>query len=222
MTIAPRDRKRLLPILCLLLLVGLWPRVAAADDIRYDGSFEMADNGDCKAVIKLIPPMVVYQKLRESVSNLYLVLRIFASSRADTETVDKKAEWDDSNHSLTFSMKILGAARNMGNHWEMTIPREMEFSNLDEAKRTLYFNQTESGDEWSMRGMGRLVLPANASDMKYDAGRRVASYVLPIPAGPDSGRLPFVVAACLAGLGLVMVALSFVLNPSVKKYSGPA
>jgi hypothetical protein len=222
MTTAPRDRERLLPWLSLplvcLLCLGFWFRAGQANDIRYDGSFELADNGDCKAVIKLIPPMVVYQKLRDSVSNLYLVLRTFASSRADTETVDKKADWDDSNHSLTFSLKILGAGRNMGNHWEMQIPKEMEFSNLDEAKRTFYFNQTESNDEWSMRGMSRLVLPPAATNMRYDAGRHVASYVLPIPKGPDRLSLPLVAGLGLAGLGIVMLVLSLLLKAPTKVY----
>jgi hypothetical protein len=45
--------------------------------------------------------MIIYQKLRESVSNLYLVLRQFSLSRADTEVVDKKADWDDSRQIIT-------------------------------------------------------------------------------------------------------------------------
>ena len=211
MTDAPHTSKHWLLILCLLALC-LQPTVGAADDIRCDGTFEMASNGDCTIVIKLVPPMLIYQKLRESVSNLYLVLRTLASERADTETVNKKADWDDSNHTLTFSMKALGSGRNMGNHWEVDVPKDMEFSNLDEAKRTLYFNQTLSGDDWSMRGTSRLVLPAGARDMKWDASHRVASYVLPIPKGPADLTLPLTVAVCLAGLGAVLVGLSFVLK----------
>lgn len=218
MLTATPARQRFWPVVCLLLFV-LWPgAVPAADDIRYDAAFELLPNGDCQAVIKLIPPMLVYQKLRDSVSNLYLVMRTFASSRADTETVDKKADWDDSKHTLTFSMKILGAGRNMGTHWEMDIPKEMEFSNLDESKRTLYFNQNEATDDWAMRGMARLVLPATAGAMRYDAGRHVASFVLPVPKAPSALRLPVLVGLGLAGLGAVLLALSFFLKTSVHVY----
>jgi hypothetical protein len=217
MTNAARYRKRLLPFVCLLVLLTVWTGLGVADDIRNDGSFEMTTTGDCNVVIKMTPPMLIYQKLRESVSNLYLVMRNFASNRADTETVDKKADWDDSNHALTFSMKILGAGRNMGNHWEVDVPKEMEFYNLDESKRTLYFNQTLSSDDLAMRGMARLILPVGVHAMQWDASRHVASYVLPVPKGPERAGLLWIVAACLVGLGVVLTALSLFLKFPARK-----
>jgi hypothetical protein len=78
------------------------------------GVYVLSPNGDVSATIKLTPPMIIYQKLRESVSNLYLVLRQFPLSRADTEVVDKKADWDDSNRTMTFSMKLLGGRTQLG------------------------------------------------------------------------------------------------------------
>lgn len=209
-------RKLLLSAALLLLALCVWTGPARADDIRYEGLFEMMGNGDCAAVIKMTPPMLIYQKLRESMSNLYLVMRAFASSRATTETVDKKADWDDSNRTLTFSMKLLGIGRNMGKHWELDTPKDMEFSNLDEAKRTLYFNQTISGDDWVIRGVTRVVLPLGAQNMKWDAGRRVASYVMPIPKAPGSESAPLVLAGVLVGLGLILLVLSFVLKSPPK------
>jgi hypothetical protein len=216
MTHSARYRKRLLSFVFLLLLLNAGTGVGVAEDVRYDGSFEMTPTGDCAVTIKMTPPMLIYQKLRESVSNLYLVMRNFASNRADTETVDKKADWDDSNHSLTFSMKILGIGRNLGNHWELDVPKEMEFYNLDETKRTLYFNHTVSGDDFAMRGMARLALPAGVRDMKWDAARHVASYVLPVPKSPNGGLL-WIVAGCLVGLGVVLTALSIFLKVPAKK-----
>jgi hypothetical protein len=105
----------------------------------------------------------------------------------------------------------------MGNHWEMDVPREMEFSNLDESKHTYYFNQNETSDDWAMRGMSRLVLPATATNMRYDAGRHVASYVLPIPKAPSPFG-PLVLAGLgLAAVGLIATGLSFMPAFSGKK-----
>jgi hypothetical protein len=216
MTYPSLYRKGLLTTALLLAALCVWTGPARADDIKYEGLFEMQPNGDCNTVIKMTPPMLIYQKLRESMSNLYLIMRSFASSRATTETVDKKADWDDSSRTLTFSMKLLGIGRNMGNHWELDTPKDMEFSNLDEAKRTLFFNQTISGEDWTIRGVTRVILPQGASAMKWDAGRRVASYAMPIPKAPGADTLPLALGGGLVGLGAILLLLSFVLKSPPK------
>lgn len=199
----------------LVLVIGVLmclPATGAADDIHYDGVYMLASNGDSSVTMKLAPPMVLYQKLRENFSNLYLVLRVFASARADYEVVDKKADWDDPGHTMVFSMKMLGAGRNLGNHWELEIPKDAEFINVDEAKRTFYFNEkAEVGAVATIRGTSKLIMPAEAQQFKYDNARRVVSYVMPVPKVPSGGKtvlLILSVVLILGGAGLA--AASFV------------
>jgi hypothetical protein len=189
---------------------------ASAQEIRYDGTYSLAPNGDMAVTIKLVPPMVIYQKLRESISNLYLVMRGFASSRANAEVVEKKADWDDSNRTLSFSMKILGAGHNLGDRWEVEVPKPTEFSNLDEAKRTFYFNESAATPAGTIRGISKLILPAEAKQFKWEESRRVASYVMP-PTGGASGKilLLWIAAVVFLGAGAALTVASFVIKPAV-------
>lgn len=207
--------RRLLRVLCLLATMLVVPGAAQAQEIHYDGTYTLASNGDLSVTIKLTPPMVIYQKLRDSLSNLYLLMRELASSRADTEVVDKKADWDDPNRTLTFSMKRLGAGRNLGNHWEVEIPKPAEFSNLDEAKRTFYFNESVATPAGTIRGISKLILPAEAKQFKWEESRRVASYAMPSMGSAASNiLLLWIAAAVLIGVGTVLTVASFVMKPA--------
>jgi hypothetical protein len=211
------DAKPIVIILCFVFAAMCTPCFTQAEEIRLDGTYVLAGNGDVTLSLKLTPPMAVYQQLRDSVSNLYLVLRQFASSRADTEVVDKKAEWDDSNRSMTFSMKMLGASRNLGNHWELDIPKGTEFINLDEAKRIFYFNEiVQDGDAVTVRGTSRLMMPADARNLKWEGSRRVVSYTMPPVKAPSERSLMLLVSAvALVVLGIALTAGSFfVKSPS--------
>ncbi len=200
-----------LAALCFLTALLVSPALVSAEDIRAEGMYTLCPNGDLAVTIKLAPPMMIYQKVRESVSNLYLVLREFSSARAATEAVDQKADWDDSGHTMTFSMKFLGAGRNLANHWELDIPKDTDFINLDEAKRTFYFNETaDAGGIAAIRGTSRLVMPAQAQQLKYDASRRVVTYVMPPVDAPASRNIALLIAgAVLMVLGAGLTAGSF-------------
>jgi len=210
-----KDSRRYLGLilvsLCLLSTIPVMDAVVSADDIRFDGVYVLSPNGDVSATIKLTPPMIIYQKLRESVSNLYLVLRQFSSSRADTEVVDKKADWDDSNRTMTFSMKLLGAARNLGNRWELEIPKGTEFINLDDSKRTFYFNETaDAGSLATIRGTSKLTMPSQAQHFKWDDSRRVITYTMPPVELPSGRSLALLIsAAALIVLGGALTTASF-------------
>lgn len=185
-----------------------------AEDIRFEGVYTLAPNGDVSAVMKLIPPMVIYQKLRDSVSNLYLILRQFSSTRAYTEIVDKKADWDDSNRTMTFSLKMLGAARNLGNKWELEIPKGTEFINLDESKRTFFFNESaEAGSFAAIRGTSKLIMPPQAKNFRWEESRRVITYTMPVAEPPSGRSIPMLAAACiLIVLGGALTTASFIIK----------
>jgi hypothetical protein len=205
--------RRAKAVLFFVLLILAAADFVSADEVRLEGNYTLSGNGDVALSIKLTPPMTIYQQLRENVSNLYLVMRQFSSSRADTEVVDKKADWDDSNRSLTFSLKMLGACRNLGNRWELDVPKGTEFINLDESKRTLYFNESvPDSSEITIRGTSKLLMPAEAGNIKYDDTRRVISYTMPPVKthGGVSGLM--VLAAVLATMGVVLTAASFFLK----------
>jgi hypothetical protein len=199
---------------CFLSLALAVPTKVLADEIRYGGIYTAAPNGDVTGVYKFTPSMAGYQQLRNSISNLYLLLRILAPARAEVEVVDKKADWDDSKHTLTFSFKTLGLARNMGDHWEIEALPGVEFSNWNEATKIAYFNEDSAGPLGRIHGLSRLYLPAEAHDFRWDESRRVVSYVMPVPE-KSSGRST---AGIITGLvflilGAVLTAASFRRQP---------
>ena len=195
----------------LIFAVSVVPRIAFAEDIKFDGTYVLAANGDVSVTFKLTPPMIIYQKLRDSVSNLYLVLREFASARADTEVADKKADWEDSNRTITFSMKLLGAGRNQANHWELDIPKGTEFINFDEGKRTFYFNESaQAGSMATIRGTSKLLMPSEAGQIKWEPSKRTISYVIPpVKSLPSHNTTLMILAGGFLAIGAVLTAVSF-------------
>jgi hypothetical protein len=183
---------------------------APADEIRFEGTYTAAPNGDVSVAFKFTPPMAVYQQLRNSISNLYLLLRGLAPARAEIEVVDKKADWDDSNRTLTFSYKTLGLARNMGTRWEIDVLPGLAFSNSNDATKTVYFNEDATGPLGRVRGINRLVLPDSARDIRWDETRRVVNYTLPIPASSGRGSKTLLISGLvLLVVGALLTALSF-------------
>ncbi len=199
----------LLGAAAVLALAGL---AARAQDVGYDGQFTLSANGDLDMALKMTLPMEKYQGLRDSVSNLYLFTRDLAANRADAEVTQKKAEWDDASRTVTFTIHMLGAARNMGNHWEFDVGPGAVFSNLDEDKKTVFFNETVEGTDGAVRGNSRLQLPAEAKQAKYDASRKLVSYVLPIPSSGSLRGTLLVPAVILLVLGLGGIGASFVVG----------
>ena len=199
----------LLALCCLLLLLAV-PGKVLAEEIRFEGIYTAAPNGDVSVVYKFTPTMAIYQQLRNSISNLYLLLRGLAPARAEIEVVDKKADWDDSTRTLTFSFKTLGLAHNMGNRWEIDVLPGVEFSNSNEATKTVYFNEDSSGSLGRIKGISKLILPAQARDLRWDGGRRVVSYVMPIPEKSSGGSsMLFISGLVLLVIGALLTAASF-------------
>jgi hypothetical protein len=193
----------------LFLLGGAMVR---AQEIGYDGTFTLSSVGDLDMVLKLTLPMDKYQSLRNSVSNLYLFTRDLASNRAGVEVDQRKADWDDSARTLTFTIRMLGAARNMGNHWEFDVGTGAVFSNLDEAKKTVYFNESGTGEMGAVRGNSRLQLPAETKQTSYDASRKLVSYVLPKSSSGSLKATLLVPAVVLLILGLGAFGASFIVK----------
>ncbi len=199
-------------VLALLLVADLAAHALAGSDreVIYDGSFTLKPNGDMAVVTKLIMPMVQYQRLRQSIPNLYLMMRGLASSRADTEVVDKKSEWDDANRTITFSMTVLGAAKNMGTHWEIPVVKGALFTNFNEKERTFYFNEAASGPLGDIRGTTRGILPEGATQAKWDPSRRVVTYVMPAPKSVGTANTALLIpGAVVSALGLLFLLASF-------------
>ncbi len=56
-------------VLCFLSLLLAFPAGVGAEEIRYEGIYTAAPNGDVSGVYKFTPTMAVYQQLRNSISN---------------------------------------------------------------------------------------------------------------------------------------------------------
>ncbi len=207
-----------LAVAAVLLAVPGGP-TAKGEESRYEGVFEVKVNGDVHADMKLTLPMAKYQMMRDSISNLYLLLRNLSSSRADTEVVDKKAEWDDAERTIHFTMTWLGAAKNLGKGWQIEVPKGTTFSNLDEGKKTLFFFANATSQLGKTSGMEKLVLPPEAENPKWDNDKRIVSYEIPVAApvvaksGGGTGVWWILAGVCLV-LGVVLVLASFVVKPA--------
>ena len=201
-------------LVCFLSFLLAWPTGVLAEEIRYEGIYTAAPNGDVNGVYKFTPPMAVYQQLRNSISNLYLLLRILAPARAEIEVKDKKADWDDSSRTLTFSFRTLGLAHNLGNHWEIPVLSGVEFSNLNEVTKTVYFNEDSAGPLGRVHGMSRLNLPPQARNISWDEGKRVVSYAMPVPESSSGGStFAFITGIILLLTGALLTAASFLRRP---------
>jgi hypothetical protein len=197
--------------LCFLSLLPTVPSKVLAEETHYEGTYTAAPNGDVSVINKFTAPMAVYDLLRKSTSNLYLLMRGLSSTRAEVEVVDRKADWDDSARTLTFSYKTLGMGRNLGNRWEIDVLPGVEFSNLNEGTRMLYFNEDAvTGLLGRVHGVSRLILPAKARDIRWDESRRVVSYAMPVPK-TSSGRSPvlWIAGLVLLVIGVLLTAASF-------------
>jgi hypothetical protein len=204
-----RSVRRYVTISLVLILGAGFLQPLAAKEVDLEATYSLASNGDLGVVMKLTTSMDLYQKMRQSVSNLYLLLRNLASQRAELEVQDKKADWDDAARSITLSYTALGMARNLGNHWEFDVSPQAEFSNLDEDQRTVYFTEEVVSPLGKISGRGKLILPAAAQQYKWDPEKRVVSYVMPVPktsSGRKTGLL--VLAGLLFILGAVAVVAS--------------
>ena len=201
--------RQLLTALVFLTILCSVSFTALAKDVHLDATYTLAANGDLAVVMKLTTSMDLYQKMRQSVSNLYLLLRNLSSQRAEMEVEDKKADWDDSARTITISYKALGMARNLGNHWEFDIPQIAEFSNLDEDQRTVYFTEEVASPLGTVTGRGKLILPENAQQYKWEGSRRVVSYVIPEAKASSGRKAGFLIAAgILLVLGLISTVAS--------------
>ncbi len=198
---------------CGLLVAGLAAQAAFGQgaETLFDGTFQIKANGDMVATRKYTMPMIQYQNLRQNVSNLYLLLRDTASARADTEVTEKKADYDDPNRTVIFTMTVLGAAKNMGNHWEVNVAKGPMFTTFNEKENTFYFSEAAGTPSGDIRGTTKGVLPPGATNAKWDESRRVVSYVLPAPRTVISGPvMPLLISGIsAAGLGLLLFIGSF-------------
>ncbi len=205
-----------LVVIAFIFLAALFvcPTPGSAEDIKAKGVYTLFPNGDLVIEYRLIPSMKLYQYAREAVKNPYLFLRWLSPARVGAEAVEPKLDFDDVNHSINFSTRILGSARNLGNHWELDAAKGTDFINLDEAKRTFFFNETGTpGTMGTIRGTSRLLMPAEAKQFKWDAQRRVVSYVLPLK-GASSGRniSLLISGVVLMVLGIGLTVSSFLLK----------
>jgi hypothetical protein len=113
-------------------------------------------------------------------------------------------------HTVTFTIRMLGAARNMGSRWEFDVGPGAVFSNLDEGKKALYFNESGTGEMGNLRGNSRLFLPAQATQPKYDDSRKMVTYVMPKPSSGGAKTAFRIPAVVLLVLGLGAFGASFV------------
>jgi len=215
----PRVVTAALALGCLVaVLCVLAPAAVADDNMVYNGTFTLADNGDMTVDAKFTLPMAQYQRLRDNVSNVYLLLRDLRSSRPDTEVVEQKAEWHDATRSVVFNLKVLGTARNMGNHWEIDVGKGPILANVDEAKRTFFFNVANGGALGPALGVSKVVLPERAHDLKWDKDRRVVTFNMePMKIITVESSPVWIPGLILIGIGCVALIASFVVKPAAPK-----
>ncbi len=153
---------------------------------RYDATFDVQPNGDAKVEMIFTLPMAEYTQMRSNLPMLHLLLRDLASERSDIEVRDRDAQYNDAERTVDFTMLALGGAKNMGDHWEIDVDKDRVFSNLNESERTVYFIPNIEGEMGSFQGQENYVLPDAATQIKWDKGKRLITYVMPVPAAPSA------------------------------------
>jgi hypothetical protein len=181
---------------------------------RYDGTWELRANGDVKVTRKFTLPMTMYTRWKNM--NVHMrEFRSLAGSRSTIEVADKKYEWDDVNRTLTLTMTILGLPRNMGDHWEATMVPGLNFSNLDENKKTAFFHSSGQGDAGKFEGSDIVIFPKDATQIAWNASTNALTYRTPsleTPAGSWT-LIWWILAGVCAAAGIGFWGASFVVKP---------
>ena len=177
---------------------------------RYDATFEVQPNGDAKVSLMFSLPMREYTRLRSNGAVLQVLTRDLANASDDAEIRDQNAQYNDAERSVSFSLRALGLAYNAGTHWEVEVDEDRVFSNLNRAENSVYFTPNIEGEMGEFQGKEVLVLPATATDIEWDKGKRVVRYTLPAPKSPASGgkTAMFVIGGLLVVAGLAVVGAS--------------
>jgi len=181
---------------------------------RYDGTWELQANGDVKVTRKFTLPMTMYTQWKNM--NVHMrEFRSLAESRSTIEVANKKYEWDDVNRTLTLSMTVLGLPRNMGDHWEAKMVAGLNFSNLDENKKTAFFHSSGQGEAGKFEGSDVVIFPKDATQIVWNANANALTYRT--PSQQASGGLWTLVWWILAGVcgaaGIALWGASFFLRP---------
>ena len=181
---------------------------------RYDGTWELQANGDVKVTRKFTLPMMMYTQWKSM--NVHMKeFRSLADSRSTIEVANKKYEWDDINRTLTLTMTILGLPRNVGDHWEAKMVPGLNFSNLDENKKTAFFHSSGQGDAGKFEGSDIVIFPKDATQIAWNANAHALTYRTPsleTPAGTWT-FIWWILAGVCAAAGIGFLGASFVLKP---------
>ncbi len=205
-----KTMRRIVLSTAVLVVLAVVAAPAAWGANRYDATYNIQPNGDVAVDMTFTLPMEQYTQMRNSLPMLYLLLRDLSSERSDIEVTDRDAKYNDAQRSVTFTMRALGGAKNMGDHWEIEVDKDRVFSNLNDAEKTMYFTPNIEGEMGSFQGQEKFVFPQAASQVKWDNGKRLISYVMPVPAGPSS-PLRFILwglAALFIAGGAAMLVVS--------------
>ena len=164
----------------------------------------------------MVMPLKKYNELKAAFPNLYAEFRFLTAGMTDTLITDKEAYWDDANNSIVLNMMIRGVAKNLGDHWEFVVPREWNFSNLDESKKKLFLHMNTDTILGSTVCALELAAPPEARNIAWNQSKMVVSYVLPIPSAPSSSLFWISSLVCLV-LGALLLGLPAI----TKKWAPP-
>lgn len=179
---------------------------------QYEGRWEVQANGDVKATRKYTLPMQMYRMWKAADAPM-LEARSFSSGRSSLEVTGKKADWDDLNRTLIFTMTEMGAFQNKGDHWEGKMPLGHEFSNLDETRKIAFFHFTAAADIGQVQGQDQVILPPDSVKPSWDASARVIRYTMPASSTMgESSRMAMLLSAVCFGTGILMWIASFIIG----------
>jgi hypothetical protein len=186
---------------------------------HYEGKWEIQPNGDVKVTRTFTLPMQMYRAWKDADIHM-LEARDFDNARSGLEVVDKSAQWDDLNRTLTMRMTVLGLCQNKGGHWEAKMMHTLEFSNLDDNRKIAYFHFSAAGNSGRIEGQDQVILPSTSSAPQWNSSDRVVTFTEPPAAMTSAGLsgglwLVLFLTSLAAGAGLWIA--SFFATPKANK-----
>jgi hypothetical protein len=202
-------------VVALLAAGACWAQILPT--AHYAGKWEIQPNGDVKVTRTFTLPMQMYRSWKDADIHM-LEAREFDNARSNIEVVDKSAQWDDLNRTLSLRMTILGLCQNKGGgHWEAKIMPNLEFSNLDDNRKIAYFHFSAAGNSGRVEGQDEVILPSTSGAPQWNAADKVITFTLPpagvTSAGSSAGVWLLAFLACLAAGAGLWVA-SFLITPA--------
>lgn len=176
-----QKRKILILIIIFLILFSISSysqTITRVNTIRINMFGVLDDKGDMNLNVKFtFPTNAMYIQIKTAYPNPYVIVRNLLGSSSTMEFRDAKVSYEDQSNSLRLIAKVLGAAVNKRQRWNVNIGKNTEMLYSD-SQKALFLSVQPAFEDNVMIQTFTLNLPKGATDFKFDPKTGIFTYLL--------------------------------------------